>query len=353
MVRVALVVLVVAGLAAGAAPAQPDPAIVVSSFRATVRTDAGVERLVWQAPDRLAVRTLRGQGFVGALVERAGMTYLGSLGGSPGTVTRRAFAARPDSYSTTELLRGATDFVLAKARGGERVLRAVTLAGRPAWRARVLRHGNDCAGLPRGSEELWLDRRTLLPLRIVERRARQRARTIAMTYSAINATLAASEFAPPRLGRRPYRADAGFRRTSVAAAAVALPYRPRLPAVLPAGFARTVTGWARRSGRTGPEASNPRFPWLFAAVYRRGVERIDITQRLGSGRDWPSDPFGAECVFQYEQRTAVRGRPARYAYGPETTPHLYWREGRVLLTVSGPFPRRELVRIAASLAPAR
>jgi anti-sigma factor RsiW len=42
---------------------------------------------------------------------------------------------------------------------------------------------------------------------------------------------------------------------------------------------------------------------------------------------------------------------ARYGAGPGITPHLYWRAGGLLYTVSGPFPKGDLVAIAESLAP--
>lgn len=47
----------------------------------------------------------------------------------------------------------------------------------------------------------------------------------------------------------------------------------------------------------------------------------------------------------------VGGVRANYAFGPETGPHLYWREGAVLHTVSGPFPVEDLVAVADSLSP--
>ncbi len=97
----------------------------------------------------------------------------------------------------------------------------------------------------------------------------------------------------------------------------------------------------------------PRRPELFAAVYRRGFERIDVTQRLARPRGWLIDPFGAECVFQYSERATIRGARGWYGIGPDTTPHLFWRQGRVLYTVSGPYAKRDLLAIASSLTPVR
>ena len=45
------------------------------------------------------------------------------------------------------------------------------------------------------------------------------------------------------------------------------------------------------------------------------------------------------------------GVPATFGIGPEIPPHLFWRDGAVLNTVSGPFPAATLVEIAESLTP--
>jgi len=161
----------------------------------------------------------------------------------------------------------------------------------------------------------------------------------------------AGAFAGPRLRPGFERADYGFRRTAPAHASGPLSYTPLLPSRLPPGYRLAVSGWAPRSSRTGPEGSIPPRRQLFAAVYRRGLERIDVSQRLSGGRDWPADPFGAECRFQFSERARVGGRPAFYGAGPETTPHLYWRAGSLLHTVSGPYPKATLVAIAESLRP--
>ena len=324
----------------------PEPSTVVDSFRAQAQTPRGIESIVWQGPESLAVR-----GKAGDLVEVDGRLVYGATEAGPGLVERRRFPARPDGYSDLHRFRGVAEFVLAQARGGTRRLTETTLAGRPALRTAVPLRANECAGLAAGRVTIWLDRETLLPLRLVEERAGRRRQVTSYRYSDLNAALPPSAFAPPDAGERPARADLGFVRAAPAHAAGPLSYTPSLPELLPPGFELAVSGWARRSGITGSEGSNPPSRELFAAVYRRGWETIEVTQRLAAPQPWLSDPFGAECTFEHVEKASLGSVTATYGAAPEIVPHLYWRRGRFLFTVSGPFPKPDLVAIAASLRP--
>jgi hypothetical protein len=356
-----LAALVLAAAAVGAVSAsgasRQGPALVppqvVTSFRAVLRAGALVETNSWRAPDSFAQRRQAQAAFVGDVVERGGARYFGAAGTSRGIVERRPFVARPDGHSFAATFLWPSEHVLAQARAGKLKLAAATVGGRPAWRARVALRANECAGLRAGTVDVWLDRRTLLPLRTLERRGGRAASPVEIRYPRLGTRLPATEFRRPRLGPRPQETDAGFRRGTPASAARSLPYVPLLPRALPRGFSLALSGWAPRSGRTGPEGSNPPSAHLFAAVYRRGVERVDVTQRVAGARGWLSDPFGAECEFQAEERASVRGVEARYGIGPNIVSHLHWREGNLLLTLSGPFPKADLVAIAESLAPVR
>jgi hypothetical protein len=344
---------------AAAAPfdGSPSPTTVPRTLRAQVRLGATIQTISWQTPESFAVRTRGGMPPLGSevVVERGGMRVLASAPGSRRSdidiMERRLYAARPDGYSLTqETLLGPTEFVLEQARAGKLRLRLTRVGRRLALRAKVRLYPNDCAALRGGSAELWLDRATLLPVRLRVRRGSLRYGSRTFLRS-VNARLAPGAFTAPRSRRQRQVLDYGFVRASPRAAARRLSYRPLLPRVLPPGFSLAVSGWARRSGRTGPEGSNPINRELFGAVYRRGFERIDVTQRLAGGRGWLSDPFGAECRFQLEERAQVSGVRVRFGTGPDSTPHLYWRRGRLLFTVSGPFPKADLVAIAESLAP--
>lgn len=339
--------LALVALAAGSPfSGGPAPSVVVDSFRAQAQTPRGIESIAWAGPESLAVRGADGQ-----LVEVDGTLSYGRTGAGPGSVERRRFPARPDGYSELQRFRSVTEFVLAQARAGTRRLAETTVVGRPAFRTAVPLRANKCAGLRSGRVTVWLDRETLLPLRLVEERAGRRRQVWSYRYSDLNAALPRSAFARPDAGEQPFRSDSGFVRTAPAHAAGPLSYSPSLPALLPPGFELAVSGSAPRSGITGPEGSNPPSRELFAAVYRRGWETIDVTQRLAAPQPWLSDPFGAECVFEHVEQAKVGSATAVYALSPEIVPHLYWRRGRFLFTVSGPFPRADLVAIAASLTP--
>lgn len=337
-------------LARSEAPPRLEPSVAVTRFVAAIR-GAGPATLTWQAPETVALRPAAREDANSAVVVRGGTTYYGRTPGLAGSIERRTYAAEPDAFTPegSVLPLATRDFVLAETRAGKLRLRGTRVGGRAAWRVKTLLHANECAGLARGTAELWLDRRTLLPLRLVERRG-ARSSSAAISYR-FPRSLPASAFRIPPLGSRPLRRDGGFVRAAPLRAASRLAYHAMLPTRVPPGFSLAVSGWSKTGGITGPEGSNPRHAQLFAAVYRRGFERIDVTQRLAGRRGWLTDPFGVECGFLRSARTRVKGAPAFYGASEEITPHLYWRSGRVLFTVSGPFPLRELRAIAQSLGP--
>ena len=126
-----------------------------------------------------------------------------------------------------------------------------------------------------------------------------------------------------------------------------------MPTALPPGFELAVSGWAPRGSRTGPEGSIPPHRELFAAVFRRGFERIDITAaaRVGQRRRGRPARSAPNASSTSPSAPASAASAATYGAGPQTVPHLYWRSGRLLHTISGPYPKATLVRIAESLRP--
>ena len=79
--------------------------------------------------------------------------------------------------------------------------------------------------------------------------------------------------------------------------------------------------------------------------------RIEITQRVAANGTWKNDPFSRACRPMRRGRTLVGTGPGRYGVGPEIPSHLWWRQGPLLYTVSGPYPKRDLLAIGESLKP--
>lgn len=339
------------------------PSATVSAFTATIIGTQSSEGfrvdLAYRGPERYRSFTRNGQARGVTLnLENRGLHQSGA-----GTRHRLSYALRtmgaipaePDGYSSMEyeVLNGVPS-ALARHRGGTTLLVDDVLNGVPTLRAETPIAANDCAALAAGTVTIWLDAQTLLPLRY---RAVQGASLYDYTlrYTNLNKRPVLGTFAPLR-ARNSTTLNQRFRRVSVASAAAHLPYAPMLPGYLPAGFTRVATGWAPRSAVVGPEGSLPAAPNLFAAVYKRGVERLDFTQRSSTRalrRDWlKSDPFAGECADVTMEDAIVSGHAARFGVGPTTVPHLFWINGRVLHTLSGPYPKAELVMIAESLAKA-
>lgn len=328
----------------------PVPAVDVDSYRVRVDSSFGPPEVrTLRAPEDARVRVLQA-GFP-LIVSRRGTDWLGASGATSGSVLRNGFAARPDGFPAgTDQYFDVIESALAESRAGTRTFTQATLAGKTVLRTEVAVTANDCAGLPARTVRLSLAPRTLLPRRVVERAQGNGAvlATTAYAYTLLNATLPGATFTPPPLGRRPERRNLRFTRATPVASAGPLPYTPKLPAVVPAGFTLAVAGWAPRSGFTGPEGSIPPSPWLFGAVYRKGQERIDITQRVAS-TDWPDSPFGGECQPLATEPVTIGTASGTFGIGPTIVPHVFWRDGPFRYTVSGPFPKDDLVAIAASL----
>jgi hypothetical protein len=328
------------------------PPLIVDSYRTVAEFgDRNAETVTITSPERFRFRSFIGQEFFLAVANGGTERVAGTPTGD-GAVFRNQFAAQPDAFprSGFDRYQSLVSHVVSQSRGGTLTLAPTSLAGNAALRVDVPALANDCAGVPSRTVRIWLSARTLLPLRVVERQTSNGAIIASANYGyrLINSPLPTGTFAPPPVGARPFRANDHFARTTPLTAAGPLPYTPRVPTVLPSGFTLATSGWAPRSAITGPEGSIGRFPWLFAATYRRGQERIDVTQRV-SRTDWPDDPFGIECATFATEQVTVNGVTATFATGEATVPHLYWRDGPLLYTVSGPYPKDDLVAIAASL----
>jgi hypothetical protein len=332
----------------------PTPTLMVDSYKVRVEATRVPADLWTIAPDRFRLRTL-GAG-VPPSVGREGTETTGPYSTAPRfTGVRNAYYGEPDAFPRTPgFFSGSVAAMLAGARSGAAVFRAENLAGSPALRADIVIAANECAGEGKKNVRVWLSRATLLPLKVVERDAATRRITRATTlkYSSVNAAFPDATFRPPPAAASLRRTNQGFQRATPAAADAALSYPVKVPALLPPGFVTDVVGWAARGRVVGAEGSIPADRSLFSATYRRGQEYITVTQRAAS-QAWPDDPFGAECVPLKTEPATVGAFAATYGASPSITPHLFWWDGAVRHTVSGPFPKTDLVAIAESLAPPR
>jgi hypothetical protein len=243
--------------------------------------------------------------------------------------------------------------MIARHRSGTTEFDEVTLGGDAMLRGRVKLPANDCAALSKGRLTLTLDARTLLVRRLTETRGGTTVRRFVYAYDGINEDVAPGQFDFLNSSSTS-RLSQGFKRTSVAAADAKVPYRVRVATYLPEGFVQSVAGWSRYSSITGPEGSIPRSPYLFGVVYRRGWERIDITQRKSTSavasmwRD--SSPWGVECGAVSRTKVHINGKSGWYETDATRAPRVYWKRGNVLNTVQGPFPKATLLHIARTLA---
>jgi hypothetical protein len=347
------VILTTAAVAAAvAAPfaGAPVPTFTADTFRLNVLSAAGTVRHVVLGPERLG--TDPASAARPDVVVREDIMLTGRTATTRGVRLVNRFAAAPDGSSTLDDLGfRLARFLIADARAGRAVLTPTTLAGRAVFRAEVPLTADRCRDLEAGTATVWLTRTTLLPRRLEVERG-DTTRVFTYRFERFNETFPLGTLRPPALGPSPQVASNGFLRRSPRAAAGPLPFTPRLPTVLPSGFRLVTSGWAEWGARTGPGGVNPRDPFLFAAVYARGWERIELTQRVAANGTWARNPFGQSCRPLRVGRALVGTRPARYGIGPEIPSHLWWRDGGLLLTVSGPYGKADLVTIAASLRPA-
>lgn len=265
------------------------------------------------------------------------------------TVTRNMATVAPDGYDSLNF--DVMDVVwpsLARVRGGSAKF---TFGGAGLLKMTHPLGSNECAGLRSGTRTLFVETGTLVPRRVIDRRAGKVERDT--RYARRGGRVA--DFAPLKvIGKRRVVADEGFVRRSPAAAAKVLDVQISVPRLLPTGFKVANTGSATKGGMLGPEGSFPRSKGVFFAKWRRGLESLDFTIRPATGTlasDWDdSDPFGGECETTLSTSTEQVGtNVAHYAVGEERSPRLWWRAGRTLYTLSGPFSAAQLVAVANSL----
>lgn len=344
-----LVSSAVAVAAAVAAPfsGTPNPTFQASTFQLTVSSETTSVRHVVAGPERFS--SIARDPKVIDMAARGSELLFGATPATKGRRIDNRYQAAPDGVTgPDDLGLRLAQFAVAEARAGRLTLTAERLANRNVLRAEVDLAANGCLDLPEGTATIWLTKTTLLPRRLEVERDGE-VTTYGYTFKNFNRRLLLSSVGLPALGTRPVRANNGFRRRTPAVARGPLAFVPRLPTKLPPGFALVASGWAPTGARTGTRDINRRNRFLFSAVYGRGWERIEITQRLVDSARFRRDPFSELCLGMRGGTTLVGNRGARYGIGPEIPSHLWWRDGPIYHTVSGPYPKRDLKTIAESL----
>ena len=339
----------IAVAAAVAAPfsGTPNPTFQVSTYQLTVSSETGSVRHLVAGPERFS--SIARDPKVVDMAARGSELLFGATPTTKGRRVANRYQAAPDGVTgPDDLGLDLARFAVAEARAGRLALTAERLANRNVLRAEVDLAANGCLDLPEGTATLWLTKTTLLPRRLeVERDGV--TTSYAYTFKNFNRRLLVGAIGVPALGTSPVRTSNGFRRRTPAVARGPLAFIPRLPTRLPPGFTLAASGWAPTGARTGTRDVNKPNRFLFSAVYTRGWERIEVTQRLVESARFRRDPFSELCLGMRGGTALVGNRGARYGIGPEIPSHLWWRDGPIYYTVSGPYPKRDLKAIAESL----
>jgi hypothetical protein len=247
-------------------------------------------------------------------------------------------------------------YVRASLAAKEPGVREVTYEGRAAWRLEVRTVPNAVAPELSGDElQVTVDRRSGMPVSVVERKQGRVLRTLRLEHLAVDSTPAKAAFrAQFPAGAEVMRSDDGFRRLPLEEVAGHVGYRPLVPAWVPAGYALAEVAVARESAPTGKEGGNPPSQNVVSLAYRRGLDRFLVTTRLRGTGSW-SDPLAsAEGYVDHPEPVAVAsgalaGSDAAVVLSPRALPHLWALTDDLVVTVGGDLSRSELTRVAESL----
>jgi len=241
-------------------------------------------------------------------------------------------------------------------------LTASVAGGRPAWTV-TCTLGTLVSGASPPSSVEWpvytvtIDRETWLPIGFKQTDAGVLVADLSLEHIRVNAPLPAGAFTVAARVQVPVtRADRGFERLPLAAAAATPGVVPLVPGSVPRGFRLTQTAVAARA-LTANHVVQGRD--VFELEYRRGFDALTVSTRTIAGyysRD--EDPFD----FYSPSWTAFATSRARIRSGAfagatasilvattSSTPHLWAVKDGVLLTVGGGADARELLAVADSL----
>jgi hypothetical protein len=248
--------------------------------------------------------------------------------------------------------------------------------GRDAWELDTPVRANALSEMSGDRQQITVDQRTGLPVRIVETRQGRLVKELRLEKLVVDSDVSAADYtvtAPP--GVEMTVTDIGWRRVTAAEAAARAGYAPLLPTDVPDGFQLAQVVYGDQTGPTGVEGSNPQTRRAVGALYRRGLDVLLVTTRLRdveggvpadarqrcgraclAGSQW-TDPLASGEGFQDDPEElvlkggALDAAPAQLLVDPRTTPHLWALTPTLVVTVSGDLSRAELLSVAQSLTP--
>jgi hypothetical protein len=247
-------------------------------------------------------------------------------------------------------------YVRAALAAGDPAVHETTYLDRPAWRLDVDTVPNAIAPELSGDRfQVTVDRRTGMPVRVVETKKGSLLRELRIERLVVDAALPADTFrlAFPA-GAEVMRSDDGFRRVGLADVGAAVGYAPLVPAWVPDGYRLAEVAVARDAAPTGKEGGNPPSRMVVSLLYRRGLDRVLVTTRLRGDGAW-SDPLaGGEGFVDHPERVALgdgalAGADAQLLLAPRAIPHVWALTDRLVVTIGGDLSRGELLRVAGSL----
>jgi Putative zinc-finger len=210
--------------------------------------------------------------------------------------------------------------------------------------------------------EVWLDPTAYLPTRIQYQDRSKPGRVVLRgdvryTDQRVNSPVPPGAFAVPAGAE--FHAAGRFRSLPLARARALASYKVPQVTRLPRPDWRLLrAGFAPVGFPTGSEGSNPQGRDLVVAVYGSGLERLVLTTLLVTdqelGHQQYGDPFGAEGIQRITTRYRLRagayaGTVVRLGLPSDDAPYLWFRSGKVVVTLSGAASRQELIAAAESL----
>lgn len=256
----------------------------------------------------------------------------------------------------------------------DKSVREVEHDGRPAWELDTPVRANAISDLSGDRQQITVDQRTGLPVRIVETRQTRFVKELRLERLVVDGPVTPADFTiVPPAGVELTVSDVGWRRVTLAEAADRAGYQPLVPTSVPEGFERAQVVYGDSTGPTGTEGSNPQTRRAVGLIYRRGLDVLLVTTRLRdvqggvpaadrvrcgraclAGSQW-TDPLASGEGFQDDPEEltlaggALDGAPAQLLVDPRTTPHVWALTAELVVTVSGDLSRAELLSVAQSL----